>query len=232
MAKAIYALKVWMFRHQFKLTKYEERGLRRLCLFIVNFYTRAWVESTKPTAAPRRDLQLLKELTVFNDQEIRKAACGKLLNHLWYLSEELVALAFFDPEVSNDEKLRMVDALDKEGSEDNPKRIKLPMSGVPCAELADFVSSRTRDFFNKLGLKSNFLALHPSTWEREKEFVEGLNIATSIRVVNDHAERGVALIQEFNKKITHEEEQMQFLLQVVSEHRKLYPDCLKRTLAK
>ena len=46
----------------------------------------------------------------------------------------------------------------------------------------------------------------------------------SIKVVNDAAERGVALIQLFNAAITPQEEQKQFLLQVVEQHRQEFPD--------
>jgi hypothetical protein len=38
-------------------------------------------------------------------------------------------------------------------------------------------------------------------------------------VVNDLAERGVALIQQFNSSMTRDEEQTQYLLQVVEQHR-------------
>ena len=48
--------------------------------------------------------------------------------------------------------------------------------------------------------------------------------------VNDRAERAVALVQDFNKTLARGEEQLQFLLQVVSEHRKIFPDCKKSTL--
>lgn len=41
-----------------------------------------------------------------------------------------------------------------------------------------------------------------------------------MKVVNDLAERRVVLIQEFNSSITHNEEQKQFLLQVVEDHRR------------
>ena len=53
---------------------------------------------------------------------------------------------------------------------------------------------------------------------------------TSLSVVNDHAERGVALIEEFSGHLTKDEEQLQFVLQVVQAHRRAYPDALKRTL--
>jgi len=41
---------------------------------------------------------------------------------LWCLSEELVALDFFDQEVPDDMKRRMVAAFDKDGDEDPLKR--------------------------------------------------------------------------------------------------------------
>jgi len=51
-----------------------------------------------------------------------------------------------------------------------------------------------------------------------------------LAVVNDRAERGVALVKEFNQHLTKGEEELQFLLQVVSEHRRQFPDCKKSTL--
>ena len=49
--------------------------------------------------------------------------------------------------------------------------------------------------------------------------------------MNDHAERGVALIQEYSGLITNDEIQLQFLLQVVEDHRKMYPDSRKMTVS-
>ena len=54
-------------------------------------------------------------------------------------------------------------------------------------------------------------------------------IANSLTVTNDTAERGVAIIQEYNGLLSKTEEQTQFILQVVKEHRKLFPNALKRS---
>ena len=51
-------------------------------------------------------------------------------------------------------------------------------------------------------------------------------------MVNDLAERGVALMQEYNQLLTKDEDQKQALLQTVSEHRKKYPDAKKSTVTK
>ena len=50
------------------------------------------------------------------------------------------------------------------------------------------------------------------------------------KFINHQAERGVALIQEFSGLLTRDEDQIQFLLQVVHEHRKAFPDSNKKTL--
>ena len=46
----------------------------------------------------------------------------------------------------------------------------------------------------------------------------------SMKVTNDTAERGVSLIQNYLHVLTKDEEQRQYLLQIVSERRKKFPD--------
>ena len=56
-------------------------------------------------------------------------------------------------------------------------------------------------------------------------------IVDGFKVVNGTAERGIKLIQDFNSCLTKDEEQQQFLLQLVSECRKFFPDSSKATLS-
>jgi len=51
-----------------------------------------------------------------------------------------------------------------------------------------------------------------------------------VKVVNDLAEHGVALIQEFNSALTRNEEQKQFLPQVVDDHRNKFSAPTKSAL--
>jgi len=44
-----------------------------------------------------------------------------------------------------------------------------------------------------------------------------------LRVVNDCAERGIALISTYNAALTKDESQKQYLLQLVATHRKKFP---------
>lgn len=65
MAKAIYCLKLFMFRDQLKLTKRELKTITEICVFVVTIYVRCWFQTPVATSAPRNDLWLLKNLKKF-----------------------------------------------------------------------------------------------------------------------------------------------------------------------
>jgi hypothetical protein len=44
------------------------------------------------------------------------------------------------------------------------------------------------------------------------------------------AERGIKLMEDYNTLLTTNEEQKQFVLQIVSDYRKKFPNCKKSTL--
>ncbi|KAG7165332.1 hypothetical protein Hamer_G007137 [Homarus americanus] len=70
----------------------------------------------------------------------------------------------------------------------------------------------------------------PIFWQTNAGYCKAQKKLKTMKVVNDVAERGVALIQDYIHVITKDEEQRQFLLQVVSDHRKNFPNSLKRTV--
>lgn len=158
-----------------------------------------------------------------------KVAIKKFLGHLWYLSEELVAFAFFDDEVSVETKRKMVNALNNEGLEYSPKRLSLNVNHILEKNIEDFVSSNTLRFFDITGISSEFLKKEVEIWEDDESYKASKDIVRSIRVVNDIAERGVALMEEYNKLITANEEQKQYLL-LIKQYRQKFPDTKKSTL--
>jgi hypothetical protein len=163
---------------------------------------------------------LLRALSSYANKEVAKVAFTAFGRHLWCLSEILVGFAFFDEEVTAKEKRMMVAALrQREGSVDPPNRIP-PFVEPNKKELHDFVTKSTVRFFKILNLPVDFLENDPSEWGNQETYRQGQEVARSVKVVNDLAERGVALMQEFNASITRNEEQRQFLLQVVEAHRK------------
>lgn len=64
-----------------------------------------------------------------------------------------------------------------------------------------------------------------STWPSNTSFLHAKMTVSMLRVVNDTVERAIKLMQDFHDLITVEEEQKQYLLRCVQEHRKLYSDC-------
>ena len=73
--------------------------------------------------------------------------------------------------------------------------------------------------FHALSLPINFLLKDPAELQEIDEYEAATSVATKIAVVNDFAERGVAMIQEYGQVLTRDEEQRQYLLQVVEWHR-------------
>ncbi|CAH0560567.1 unnamed protein product [Brassicogethes aeneus] len=60
MAKAIYALKIFLFRNEFPLTKLETKSAQRLCVFVASVYMFGWFNASLVIEAPRNDLRFLK----------------------------------------------------------------------------------------------------------------------------------------------------------------------------
>lgn len=225
---------MYLFREQFKLNESESCGIRDVCIFIVNIYINYWFESASGPSASRNDLQLLKDLKSYEkiNKPIAAIALKKFLGHLWYLSEELVAFAFFDDKVSHEVKKKMVNALSIEGEDSPVKRITVDENLLHSKSLEHFVTNNTLRFFSITGIKSGFLKKEVEDWEEDADFKLSRELVRSMKVVNDIAERGVALMQEYNKLHTHNEEQKQFLLLLVKEFRQKYPDSNKSTLCK
>ena len=196
MGKLIYALKIFLFRGQFKLTKAEEKNLTRFVLFIVTLYVPAWYEAPLATRAPAHDLAFYCSLVSYKDKEIAREASKAFGRHLWYSSEELVSLVLFDPRTSLEDKRLIVAAFDRDGAEDPPKRISLEpdLTALTRKALPDFVSSASKFLLTALG-PSDFLEVNPAEWPARQDYQLARHRAESLKVVNVFAERGVALIQ-------------------------------------
>lgn len=123
MAKAIYTIKMYLFRNQIDLRPKQIDSLREICIFLVRLYTPVWFNCVNAISAPRVDLQFVQEAINYEtvDKKISERVISKMSNHLWYLADEALALSFFDKSVSNDEKRQMIKAL--ENQSDGAKRV-------------------------------------------------------------------------------------------------------------
>ncbi|KAL4125995.1 hypothetical protein QTP88_010227 [Uroleucon formosanum] len=218
MAKAIYCFKIYIFRHQVKLNHREEIALRDICCFVITCYAENWFTCMDPL----NDIFFLRKLVSYKDinPSIANVAIKKFCNHLWYLNEETVMFSIFDERILIEDKRRIVQIILQENYEEDlevPKRITLKPEEIPEFIKRDIpfelFTTNSLKFFSRFKISSEFLNIDPVEWKNNLEYNNAREIISSIKVVNDTAERNVKLMEDFNQKITKNEEQKQFLLQ-------------------
>ena len=92
------------------------------------------------------------------------------------------------------------------------------------------MTTNTASFFNTIGMSSNSLHLSVENWPQIKSFCIAKRVVNNFKVINDVAERGVKLMEDYNKLLTNNEEQKQYLLQGFSDYRKKLNDKPKRNI--
>lgn len=218
----------------FTISERGEAGLVVFILFIVKLYLRSWFLCQIPSVAPRIDLNFLKEAENFKkiNLEIAKAVINKFIRHTWYLGEQLIGLALFDVEVDIDEKRAMVNAFENPSNIQSRIKGQVKESQIETATLSQFVSKTTLDFLYILsdGQDMPFLQMDPSDWHDNVQYKSLCNKVNGMAVVNDHAERAIALIKDFNNIITRKEDQKQFLLQTIEHNRQKFPKFTKKSI--
>ena len=90
--------------------------------------------------------------------------------------------------------------------------------------------SISRSFFRTTAIDDSFLDIPVDECPENQSYRIACEFVNNLVCVNDSAERGVALIQNFNSTITKDEEQKQFLLQVVEKHRYEFSKCNRNSL--
>ena len=96
--------------------------------------------------------------------------------------------------------------------------------------LEDFVSKRSKNLFARFKINISFLQEDVSSWSENDLYLKAKSQLGTLKAVNDIAERADKLMQDFHGLLTADEEQKQYLLRCVQEHRKLFPDYKKATL--
>lgn len=234
MAKGLYDLKIFLFREQFNLTARELNGIRDICIFLIRIYIKAWFGCTNAIEAPNQDYNFVKDAVAYaqTDSSVSTEILRKFKKHLWYLTPETMALAFFDSNVSLEKKRQMVESLQYREPVvklENDRKLSEPEILVEH-NLSDLISHKTKNFFTAFGLSSEFLEFDPSEWESHDDFQEARTFCHDLFVVNDTAERGVKFMKDYNRILTNDEEQKQLLMQIVEAYRKKYPSHMKSSL--
>lgn len=134
--------------------------------------------------------------------------------------------------ITDHEKAAIVCAIldNRSSDEDPPKKAVVDLKTIMERQLHNFVSTRAFGLFEALEISTTFLQEDPASWNSLESYKFGKRTVNALTVVNDHTERGVALVQDYSGQMTKDEQQLQFLLQVVEEHRRRYPDPTKKSL--
>ena len=166
MAKIIYAVKVFLFRNhdELQLSREELSRIKWFVEFCISTYVASGYKVPCPTSAPSQNLPLLKSLQANPDKDIAKATSAR---HLWYLSEQLVTLAFFDDKVSLETRRNMVNASqEQDGSEDRPLRVTIDTRDATLTRktIADFVTTGSMKQFHLMNIDTTFPTMDPAVW--------------------------------------------------------------------
>ena len=212
MAKGIYCMKIFGFRHQFHLSSREINSLRRICLFVCTIYATFWFDAPMAPAAPINDLHMLLLVEQFAsvDNKVASIAEKKTRLHLWYLSEDLAGLSLFCNDTSVHDKTTIAKILQQEPHTfDEPVR-RLPPNQTESFQdktISNFVTPRSINLFNALSLPREFLTAEIDTWVERNDFKIASKTVRSLMVINDASERAIKLATDFNEILTKNEEQ-------------------------
>lgn len=183
-----------------------------------------WFTAPNAINAPNSDLQLVKDLIDYRKilLEIANAALDKLSRHLWYLHEQLACLALFDETVTVEEKVKIIQKINSQVAVEKPsKRFGVAYEEITSLSeknISDFVNPNSLFIFKQFELSHEFLCTDPSLWESNLEYKRCYDTFKTLKVVNDTAERGVALAESFNEALTHNEDERQRIFQTVQHH--------------
>src|SRR6218665_1161321 len=214
MAKLLHVLKLNLFKDQFRLTEHEATSCLEFGLFAVLIYCKTWTTSTNSCDVPINDLSLIQLLTKYKTSSpvISTVGLRAMGCHLWYLGLELSPLALFSDQMSPEVKQKIA------------CRVK---SGRSCSirytdqddlsekTLEYFIGRSSHLFFRILQINTAFMESDVHSLAEEATYKKAKKIIKSLKVVNDAAERGIALATSFNYSLTRREDEKQLLYQMV-----------------
>lgn len=181
MMKAIYSLKIYLFRSQFTMSLQQLEGIREVCS-VDQFYTS---EIGSPVNLPLKHqimtyslkMKFIKNAIDYAkiDEQVSNKVLNKMSNHLWYLTDESLGLAFFDSSISIVEKRKMVKALQVNSIE--KRRIEATSHEMRMEykekQLSDFVNANTMNFFKRFDISYEFLNTDPEFWHEREDHMDG-----------------------------------------------------------
>ena len=149
----------------------------------------------------------------------------------YLLREEVVIFSLFSNKVSVDDKSRIAAKL---LTFSVPQEFIIGKPEFPDiterTELVDLIGSNSWFIFSKLKKGSDWLKMSVETWPEDPEYQVIEKFVRTVKTTNDTAERGIKLMTDYAQILSKDEHTKQWILQVVDNHRKVFPDFNKNTL--
>lgn len=232
--QVLYCIKMFLFADQLGYDEPMKQKLQRMTQFLLLFYIVAWLRAPVAADAPANDLNLYRSLVRYRemDRPVADAALAVIRRHLWYLQPSLVVFSLFSSRVTEQEKEAICAKLlatrrSKEPGQSSPVAVTLDES----TGLSDLVSAPSWLLFDLTNADSEWLAKPSGEWEQHDSYLQCKAFVHSVKVVNDTAERGIAMLKSF-APLVKGQEQFQWLLQAVEQHRRKIPQLTKAALSK
>ena len=115
MASCLYLLKIYLYQEQYDTTPENIHHVAVLAEYVALLHAPYFLKAPLAISAPRQDRDFWVDVQCYqrcfseNDvqHEMLTAVLTSIMNHLWYLSQELVIFALFDDNLSDDDRKMM-----------------------------------------------------------------------------------------------------------------------------
>ena len=178
--------------------------------FFSLLYVTNWLCAPLAAKVPSNDLGLNKKLLRYRrvDEEVAQAALSTMRRHMAYLKPETVVLSLASKSVNAKEKTAMA------------QRLLTSPRGCNDAEEDVISSTRIQEsswlVFRLIRNEANDWLQEPAnTWRDDQQYKDLERLVNTMKITNDVAEKGVAMIGAFSDSVTKDKRQLQWLLQVV-----------------
>ena len=114
-SQCLYIIKLSLLQHQIDtISPQTKKKINTMASFILFVYIKFWFSSPSLTRAATYDIQLYKQITTFKrvDKNVSAAALVALQRHTWYLTEDCISIALFNPDLEDEEKNKLTQILE------------------------------------------------------------------------------------------------------------------------
>ena len=136
-----------------------------------------------------------------------------LQRHTWYLTEDCISIALFNPDLEDEEKNKLAQKIGELPT--TQLEIRKPTLPTVSArtKITDFVAQRSILLFSLLKMDHKFLL--QENWKATDKYDAARKAISNLHPVNDPAERAISMATTFNGRITKDEDSYQPIQQVI-----------------